>query len=408
MLGQAPGWKQYGHKPELAAWTSWSPVPGRIRRARYSLQYLHPGGKKNRVRPLGRQAPNPRAAMRLSCTQQPRRERPGQSTRLSPATQALPLPSCRWQPTGELRCATAGSTGWPGPSALEHHPASSAAGSLQRHSPPRQLRFGGYSCFSSQRGSCAALQQPLSSAFACQRDFIPLRRGSEGHGGKDPQDRAAGTKQFKAASPQLAGSAGADVSQTPSWSQRRVARSAAAPTPYPSQPQLPHGRQELPGGWMLRCHLPPGLHKLSRGSCWQGARQAAVALMWVSAGHMPGPGQGVWLEAPGARLNYAGGEEISGSRLCHSSMRNLPRCPRRHCSPLCSRALSLWGSQAGMSPLQGNNRSSDFSMARRALDGSAPTSRQHQAPGHVVLDPEDALEAMQDQRWSSITHAGRR
>lgn len=100
---------------------------------------------------------------------------------------------------------------------------------------------------------------------------------------------------------------------------------------------------------MLCCHLPPGSHKLSRGSCWQGARRASVALMWVSAGHMPGPGQGVWLEAPGARLNYAGGEEIFRSRLCHSGMRNLHRCPRRHCSALRSRALYLWVSPAGMS-----------------------------------------------------------
>ena len=102
---------------------------------------------------------------------------------------------------GEPQRATLGSTGRPGPSALEHHPppASSAAGSLQHHSPPHQLQFGGYSCFSSQRGSHAALQQPLSSTFACQRDFIPLRRGSEGHGGKDRQDRAAGMKQFEVA-----------------------------------------------------------------------------------------------------------------------------------------------------------------------------------------------------------------
>lgn len=148
------------------------------------------------------------------------------------------------------------------------------------------------------------------------RGIIPpsakAQRGTEARTTRTEQQGQSNSRQL-GTSPQLATSAGADVSRTPpSWSQHRAARSAAVPTPCPSQPQLPHGRQELLGGWMLCCHLPPGLHNLSRGSCWQGARQAAVALMWVSAGHMPGPGQGVWLEAPGARQLCQGGKKSPG------------------------------------------------------------------------------------------------
>jgi len=177
---------------------------------------------------------------------------------------------------------------------------------------------------------------------------------------------------------------------------------------------------------MLRCHLPPGLHKLSRGSCWRGARQAAVALMWVSAGHTPGPGQGIQLEALGARLNYAGGgEEISRSWLCHSSMRYLPCYPSRRCSTLHSRALYLRGSQAGMPPLRGKSHSVDFPWHGEHRTGSAPTTRQHQAREKDALegmrdpkweddalegmrDPrwkDDALEGTRDPRWSSVTHS---
>lgn len=117
----------------------------------------------------------------------------------------------------------------------------------------------------------------------------PLRRRGAGMQGEPGQGSRDNLRQ-PGTSPWPAGSSGADTSWTsPSWSQHRVALSAAAPTPSPSQP---HGRQELLGGWMLHCRLPPGLHKLSRGSCRQRARRAVVPLMWVSAGHMPGRGQG--------------------------------------------------------------------------------------------------------------------
>lgn len=116
------------------------------------------------------------------------------------------------------------------------------------HTHTHQLCLGGYSCFSSQQGSCAALHQPLSSTFTCQRDFIPLCRGSEGHGGNDHQHREAGTKQLKAASAglQLPSFSGADASQAPPpRSQFGVAHPAVAPTTHPRQPRLAHSRREL-------------------------------------------------------------------------------------------------------------------------------------------------------------------
>lgn len=165
--------------------------------------------------PLSSQAANPWAAKRLSCTQQPWREMLGREHQV----QALPSPSHRWQPTGEPWCLTTGSAGRSGSSAPENYPApaSSAASSLQHHNPPRQSQFSGYSCFSSQRGSRAALQQPFSSAFAFQRDFIPLHRGPEGQG--EPGQGSRNKLRQPGTSPRPAGSSGADTSPTsPSWS----------------------------------------------------------------------------------------------------------------------------------------------------------------------------------------------
>lgn len=94
--------------------------------------------------------------------------------------------------------------------------------------------------------------------------------------------------------------------------------------------------------WGLRCHLSPGLHKLSEGSSWQGARPASVALMWASTGQVPGPAQGIWLEAVGARLNEAGAGGVGSSP-----------CPCRGCSSLHSRALHPRGSGTEVSPGRG-------------------------------------------------------
>lgn len=190
--------------------------------------------------------------MRLSCTQQTTRERFGQEHQVSPATQALPLPSHQRQPRGELQHVTLGSTGRPRPSTPEHHPvpASSAAGSLQHHSPLHQLHFGGYSCFSSQQSSCAALQQPLYSTFAC-KGFRPpplrlreaWRQGPPGQGSRDKAIR--GSKVPACGCLALLGQM---FDKTPpSPFQHRVAHPAGVPTMHPSHPRLPHSRQELPG-----------------------------------------------------------------------------------------------------------------------------------------------------------------
>lgn len=82
--------------------------------------------------------------------------------------------------------------------------------------------------------------------------------------------------------------------------------------------------------------------------------------MWVSAGHMPGPGQGAWLEALGARLNYAG----RGRNL---QVTAVPQRQEISASTLCSRALYL-------SPLQGKQPRCAFPMAQRVPAASAPTS----------------------------------
>lgn len=152
--------------------------------------------------------------------------------------------------------------------------------SLQHHSPATPVASGWlFLLFQSARFLYCAPPASLPT-FTCQRDFIPLCRGSERHGGNDHQHREAGTKQLKAARAglQLPSLTGTDVSQAPPPPpQYGISHPAVAPTTHPSQPRLPHSRREL----------------LRAGCSAVISLQVCTSCLEVAAG--AGPGKPRWL-----------------------------------------------------------------------------------------------------------------
>lgn len=131
---------------------AWSDGPDGIGCAQCCLQHLQAEGKKDPIQPLGGRAAN----------QHPGEQGRGNSTGLSAATQSLCLPSGSWVNCSMQPQPTRAGLGHLPQSITQHQPAQ-----LPAPSPPRRLHFGGYSCFSSQRGPRSPLQH------AClQRDCI--------------------------------------------------------------------------------------------------------------------------------------------------------------------------------------------------------------------------------------------
>lgn len=139
--------------------------------AQCCLQLLQAEGKKDPIQPLGGRAAN----------QHPGEQGRGNSTGLSAATQSLCLPSGSWVNCSMQPRATRAGLGHLPQSITQHQPAQ-----LPAPSPPRQLHFGGYSCFSSQR----APEAP-SSMHACREIASSRVQRQE----KSSRDRAFGGSQ---------------------------------------------------------------------------------------------------------------------------------------------------------------------------------------------------------------------